>query len=60
MEFWQEDDVDLVKEWIHDLIKIEYFVFLKIYINDSNLDTHSLPYLSLRIMNCLDRKILRT
>ena len=25
MEFWQEDDVDLVKEWIHDLIEIGYF-----------------------------------
>ncbi|PAV64696.1 hypothetical protein WR25_17882 isoform H [Diploscapter pachys] len=24
MEFWQEDDVDLVKEWIHDLISIGY------------------------------------
>ncbi len=26
MEFWQKDDVDLVKDWVHDLIEIGYFI----------------------------------
>ena len=24
MKFWQEGDIDLVKDWIHDLIEIGY------------------------------------